>query len=163
MDFIMSSETEAMERTVELRRLLNHHNYRYYILAQPEISDRDYDALYKELEQLEQQNPELVTRDSPTQRVGGHPLEQFESERHTVGMLSLDNTYDREEIVAFDTRLHKLLPNVTFSYIVEPKIDGVAVSLRYENGELVLGSTRGDGVMGDDITENIRTIQTNMP
>ncbi len=154
----MSSETEAMERTVELRRLLNHHNHRYYILAQPEISDRDYDALYKELEQLEQQNPELVTRDSPTQRVGGHPLEQFESVRHTVGMLSLDNTYDREEIAAFDTRLHKLLPNVTFSYIVEPKIDGVAVSLRYEDGELVLGSTRGDGVMGDDITENIRTI-----
>lgn len=155
----MSSQTEVPERVEELRRLLNDHNHRYYILAQPEISDRDYDALYKELERLEQEHPDLITRDSPTQRVGGHPLEHFESVRHSVGMLSLDNTYDREEIVAFDTRLRKLLPNVTFSYIVEPKIDGVAISLRYEQGELVLGSTRGDGVTGDNITENIRTIR----
>ncbi len=150
----------AIERISQLRREIERHNYLYYVLANPEISDRQYDALYEELQTLEQQYPHLVTPDSPTMRVGGEPLSEFKNVKHTMPMLSLSNTYVREELLDFDARIQRLLPGKIISYIVEPKIDGVAVSLRYEKQLLVTGSTRGDGKTGDDITGNIRTIRS---
>lgn len=151
---------EAEKRIAYLRRELNRHNYLYYVLAKPGISDKQYDLLYKELESIEKRFPDLVTPDSPTLRVGGGPLTEFTHVRHRVAMMSLDNTYARDEIIEFDKRLHRLVAGKTFSYILEPKIDGVAISLRYENGILTVGSTRGDGKMGDDITSNLRTIRS---
>lgn len=142
----------------ELRRVVEHHNRLYYLASTPEISDREYDALYKSLVDLEQRYPELVTPDSPTQRVGDAPLAAFQQVRHAVPMLSLDNTYTVEDLRAYDERVRKQTPNEIVTYVVEPKIDGVAVSLRYEAGRLVRGATRGDGSVGDDITANIRTI-----
>ncbi|MGA0370142.1 MAG: NAD-dependent DNA ligase LigA [Kiritimatiellia bacterium] len=146
------------ERIAELRRELEDHNYRYYVLADPRISDRDYDTLLSELAELEAAHPELQTEDSPTRRVGGAPLDSFETVPHSVPMISLANSYDLQEIREFDQRIKKLLGDQEYSYVVEPKVDGVAVSLRYENGQLVRALTRGDGRQGDNITENIRTI-----
>jgi len=151
---------EAKQRIAELRTELHRHNRLYYVLAEPEITDREYDRLYRELVDLEQQHPDLVTPDSPTQRVGGEPVTEFAAVTHSVPMMSLDNTYSKDELLDFDARVRRLLPDTAFSYVVEPKIDGVAVSLRYEQGRLVLGSTRGNGVTGDDITANIRTIRS---
>lgn len=148
------------QRIEELRDTLRRHNRLYYVEAKPAISDREYDALHADLEALEKAHPELVTVDSPTQRVGGEPLASFRNVRHSVPMMSLSNTYDRDEIMEFDARLHRFLPDREFSYVMEPKIDGVAVSLRYEKGRLALGSTRGDGRVGDDITANLRTIRS---
>jgi DNA ligase (NAD+) len=150
---------EAQQRIEALRETLERHNYLYYVANRPEISDRDYDRLYRELEQLEAQFPELAAPDSPTRRVGGAPLAEFRQVRHRVPMMSLANTYNREELADFDERLRKLLPGQAFSYVLEPKIDGVAITLRYEKGSLVCGSTRGDGRVGDDITANLRTIR----
>jgi DNA ligase (NAD+) len=146
------------ERIHDLRNQLRDHNHRYYVLAAPVISDRDYDALLSELEALEAEYPELRSPDSPTQRVGGEPIEGFVSHPHAVPMISLANSYNRADLRAFDQRLRKLLGDTPFSYVLEPKIDGVAVSLRYENGSLVRALSRGDGRTGDDITANIRTI-----
>ncbi|MFW6133102.1 MAG: NAD-dependent DNA ligase LigA, partial [Planctomycetota bacterium] len=126
----------------------------------PEISDRQYDALMDELKRLEGKHPELVTPDSPTQRVGGEPLEGFETVTHAVAMLSIDNTYNADEVRQFDQRVRRELGHDRFHYLVDPKIDGVAVSLRYENGRLVLGATRGNGRQGDDITTNVRTVRS---
>jgi DNA ligase (NAD+) len=151
---------EAAKRINELKEKINHHNSLYYVLDQPEISDREFDKLMSELEELEQAFPQFKTTDSPTQRVGGKPLEGFKSVIHSIPMLSLSNTYSEEEVKSFHTRLLRLLGGAAISYVVEPKIDGLAVSLRYENDVLVCGSTRGDGVTGDDITENIRTIKS---
>ncbi len=147
-------------RMDQLRKELEEHNHRYYVLAQPSISDREYDALLEELTQLELENPELVRSDSPTQRVGGAPLEGFETVAHRVPMISLANSYNLEDLQAFVDRLHKLLPAEQFGYILEPKVDGVALSLRYENGILTQALSRGDGRSGDDITANIRTIES---
>lgn len=146
------------QEAARLRAAIERHNRLYYIAASPEISDREYDALHHQLQNLEAKYPEIVTPDSPTQRVGGAPLEGFTTVRHGIPMLSLDNTYSHDDLVEYDTRLHKLLPDVAFQYVVEPKIDGVAVSLLYENGLFIRGATRGDGATGDDITQNLRTI-----
>jgi DNA ligase (NAD+) len=151
--------TDVQARLARLREEINRHNRLYYVEARQEISDRDYDRLYQELQAIEAQHPELVTPDSPTQRVGGEPLKEFKSVRHLQPMLSLDNTYNFEELRAFDARVRKLLPGEKIEYVLEPKIDGCSISLRYENGQLVLGATRGDGSTGDDITANLKTIQ----
>lgn len=148
----------AAERIEALRAELEEHNHRYYVLAQPTISDRDFDALLQELTKLEEAHPEFRSPNSPTQRVGGRPLEGFQTVKHAVPMISLANSYDLAEIRAFDKRVRGLLKHQSFQYLVEPKIDGVAMSLRYEQGQLVLALTRGDGREGDDVTANIRTI-----
>ncbi len=153
----MTSEAERIER---LRREIRRHDWLYYVEAEPEISDREYDALFDELKRLEAERPELVTPDSPTQRIGGKPIEGFDRVRHDPPMLSIDNTYNLDELREFDARVAKTLGDEPYRYIAEPKIDGVAASLRYENGALVLAATRGDGQTGDDITANARTIKS---
>jgi DNA ligase (NAD+) len=147
------------KRTEWLRREIRRHDYLYYIQNQPEISDQDYDQLFAELKALEAQHPEIVTPDSPTRRVAGQPLGEFATVRHAVPMLSVDNTYNAEELKAFDERVRKQLGVADYDYVVEHKIDGLAVSLRYVDGVLATGATRGDGEVGDDVTANIRTIR----
>jgi len=143
----------------QLRGEIREHDYLYYVLNQPKISDHQYDKLFIELKQLEQANPQFITPDSPTQRVSERPLEGFTSIRHSVPMLSMDNTYNAEELRAFDERIRKQLGSEDYDYVVELKIDGLAISLRYERGELVTAATRGDGEVGDDVTANVRTIK----
>ncbi len=149
---------EIAGRVDWLRNEIRRHDRLYYILNQPEITDQQYDELFAELKKLESERPELVTPDSPTQRVAGRPLEGFTTVRHAVPMLSMDNTYNADELRAFDERVRKLLEASRYDYVVELKIDGLAVSLRYEHGVLTTGATRGDGEVGDDVTSNIRTI-----
>ncbi|MBM3846497.1 MAG: NAD-dependent DNA ligase LigA [Verrucomicrobia bacterium] len=151
---------EARIRHQELATQIRGHDHAYYVLAQPKISDREYDHLSAALLQLESQFPELTTPDSPSQRVGGAPLKEFSSVTHESPMMSLDNTYSQGEVREFVSRLQRLLPDETLDWVVEPKVDGVAVSLRYEDGVLVQGATRGDGIRGDDITSNLRTIRS---
>jgi DNA ligase (NAD+) len=153
-------EKEAAKRIAELRREIEDHNRRYYEEAAPTISDREYDELYRELTDLEQRFPDLAKDDSPTQRVGGKPLKAFGQITHRVPMLSLDNTYSEEEVTDFYRRLERLLPNKKIPVVIEPKVDGVAVSLLYENGKLKYAATRGDGTVGDDITQNILTVRS---
>lgn len=154
--------TEAIKKRVEkLREEIEYHNYRYYILDQPEISDAQYDRLMRELEKLEEQYPELRSPNSPTQRVGAPPLEAFEIVRHTIPMLSLANAFEEAEARDFDKRVKKFLgTSQDIEYVVEPKLDGLAVELVYEKGHFVVGSTRGDGINGENITQNLRTIKT---
>ena len=153
-------ERAAEKRIAELRAQIEEHNRRYYEEAAPTISDREYDKLYRELLDLETEFPRFASPDSPTQRVGGAPLKAFGQITHRVPMLSLDNTYSEDEVRDFYRRLEKLLPNESIPVVIEPKVDGVAVSLLYENGKLRYGATRGDGTVGDDITQNIRTIRS---
>jgi len=153
-------EKEAAKRIEQLRGEIRKHDRLYYEEAAPVISDRDYDRLYKELVDLESQFPDLVTPDSPTQRVGGKPLKAFEQVSHLVPMLSLDNTYSEEEVKNFYDRIQRLLPDEKIPVVIEPKVDGVAVSLIYENSRLRQAATRGDGGVGDNITQNIRTIRS---
>jgi DNA ligase (NAD+) len=153
-------EAEAAKRIEQLRNEIEEHNRRYYEEAAPTISDREYDRLYAELVELETRFPQLVASDSPTQRVGGRPLEAFAQIQHRLPMLSLDNTYSEEEVADFHARITRLLPNEEIPVVIEPKVDGVAVSLLYEKGELRYAATRGDGSVGDDITRNIRTIRS---
>jgi len=153
-------ETQAAKRIDQLRRQIKEHDRRYYEEAVPTISDREYDRLYKELADLEGKSPELVTPDSPTQRVGGKPLQAFDQIQHRVPMLSLDNTYSEDEVVNFYKRITRLLPDEKIPVVIEPKVDGVAVSVMYENGRLKYAATRGDGTIGDDITQNIKTIKS---
>ena len=148
------------QRVKQLRDEINHHNQLYYLEAQPEISDEQYDRLMRELLDLEKQHPELVTADSPSQRVGGAPIESFRTVTHALRMMSIDNTYAAGEVREFDRRVREGLPGHTPQYVLEPKVDGVAVNLRYEKGTLVLAATRGDGRRGDDITANVRTIRS---
>jgi len=155
----MSASREVIERIKKLRETINYHNYRYYVLNQPVISDYEYDILLKELIDLEKKYPELVTPDSPTQKVGGKPAEGFLPVEHTPPMLSLDNTYSEEEIISFHNRVKKALGEES-SYTLELKIDGVAVSLVYSDFILVKASTRGNGRIGDEITQNIKTIRS---
>jgi DNA ligase (NAD+) len=154
---------DPAQRVAELRAEITEHNRLYYLEAAPTISDREYDALYRELADLEAAHPELAASDSPTQRVGGAPLAEFTQIRHQVPMLSLDNTYSEGEVGEFYRRVQKALPHRDVPVIIEPKIDGVAVSLFYQHGALQYAATRGDGVMGDDITQNARTIRTIPP
>lgn len=151
--------SDEAQRIAQLRREIEEHNRRYYEAAAPVITDREYDALYRELVELETNNPGLVSPDSPTQRVGGRPQKGFRQIRHRTPMLSLDNTYSEGELAAFFTRLEKLLAGQKIDTVIEPKIDGVAISLLYEKGELKHAVTRGDGTVGDDVTENVRTIR----
>jgi DNA ligase (NAD+) len=153
----MSTPAEKVE---QLRRQIEHHNHLYYVQARPEISDREFDKLMAELIELEEKHPELRTADSPTQRVGGQPIEGFVTVQHAVPMMSIDNTYDAEAVRAFDARVRKALGDEPVTYVLEPKVDGVSGSLRYEEGLLVLAATRGDGQRGDDITAQARTIRS---
>ena len=142
-----------------LRAEIRRHDWLYYVQAKPVISDVEYDRLMTRLKELEAKHPELVTPDSPTRRVGGQPIEGFTQVRHAVPMLSIDNTYNEADLREFDARVHRLLDGEKYAYVVDPKVDGVAVSLRYERGVLVLAATRGDGRTGDDITNNARRIR----
>ena len=160
MQSLFDQPTNASPRIDELRRQILRHDHLYYVEAQPEISDRDYDKLLEELQDLERQNPDLVTPDSPTQRVGGAPVGQFATVSHSVPMLSLANTYSREEVEDFDRRVREALEGAAPTYVCELKYDGVAMSLTYSNGVLALGATRGDGQTGDDVTANVRTIRS---
>src|SRR5205085_2384376 len=153
-------EAQAAKRMAELRREISEHDRRYYEEAAPTISDREYDRLYKELVDLEGKFPELVAPGSPTQRVGGKPLQAFAQIQHRVPMLSLDNTYSEDEVANFYKRMTRLLPDEKIPVVIEPKVDGVAVSVLYENGRLKYAATRGDGLVGDDITQNIKTIRS---
>lgn len=149
---------EARARVEELRREIRKHDYYYYVLDNPIISDQEYDALVRELERLEKQYPQLITPDSPTQRVGGEPLPEFRTVQHPVPLLSLANAFEPAELRDFDRRVRQLAGS-SVDYVVEPKIDGLSVVLTYENGVFVQGATRGDGMTGEDVTENLKTIR----
>jgi DNA ligase (NAD+) len=154
---------EAQDRIDELTAELNHHNYRYYVLDDPEISDEQFDAMLRELERLEEQFPELRRPDSPTQRVGAEPSDQFDTVEHELPMLSLDKSFDETELIEFDRRLKRHVgidEDEDIPYVCELKIDGLAVSLRYEDGVLVQGATRGDGTRGEEITANLKTVRS---
>lgn len=151
-------DKSAAERISALRGEIKEHNYRYYVLDDPQISDARYDKLMRELESLEQQFPKLVSSDSPTQRVGGTPLDRFESVTHAVPMLSLNNAFSAEEVSEFDRRCREGTGNARMTYVAEPKIDGLAISLLYEDGRLARAATRGDGRTGEDVTLNARSI-----
>ncbi|MDA1107715.1 MAG: NAD-dependent DNA ligase LigA [Proteobacteria bacterium] len=149
---------DVRHRVEELRKQINHHNYRYYVLDAPVIPDAEYDRLLRELQTLEQQHPELITPDSPTQRVGAEPLKKFGAVKHEVPMLSLANAFSEQEVLDFDRRVRERLETEEVEYSAEPKLDGLAVSLLYRDGVFAQGATRGDGVTGEDVTQNLRTI-----
>lgn len=160
-DTTSSVASELRDRVHWLRGELHRHNWRYHVLDDPEISDAAYDRLFRELQDIEAAHPELISPDSPTQRVGAPPLESFATADHALPMLSLDNAFSEAEVLEFDRRVKKLLETVgPVTYTVEPKLDGLAVELVYEKGKLVLATTRGDGVTGEVITENVRTIRS---
>jgi DNA ligase (NAD+) len=172
----MSATASARQRAAELREQLEHHSYLYYVMDAPEIGDDEYDALYRELQELEAQHPELITPESPTQRVGGRPLEGFSQVRHLQPMLSLANARGAEELRAWELRNARILngsgaaagqsgpaperADRPLEYVTEPKIDGLAISLTYRDGVLVTGATRGNGAIGEDVTQNLRTIKS---
>jgi DNA ligase (NAD+) len=151
---------DVRHELAELRRAIAHHDHRYHVLDAPEITDAEYDALFRRLQELEKANPTLVTADSPTQRVGATPLTAFGTVRHGHQMLSLANVTTRDEMAEFDARVRRLLGRESVEYIVEPKLDGLAVELVYEDGVFVVGSTRGDGIVGEDVTANLRTVRS---
>ncbi len=154
------SKSDPSKQIAALRDALNYHTHLYYVEAKPEISDQAFDAMMRELIDLETAHPTLITPDSPSQRVGGEPLEGFRAVEHAVRMMSIDNTYSEDELRAFDERVRKAIGDEPVRYVLEPKVDGVAASTRYEQGKLVLVATRGDGRRGDDITNNARTIRS---
>ena len=149
---------QVQEEISKLVSLLNKYSYDYYVEDNPQISDTEYDTLYKQLEKLEENHPEYILENSPTQRVGDRVLDEFEKITHKVPMLSLSNTFSTEDLRDFDARISKLVPDQNVEYICELKIDGLAISIKYENGKLVSAATRGDGSIGEDVTENIKTI-----
>src|SRR3954468_10267339 len=153
--------TAPDDRLKELRDAIRHHEERYYIHNEPEISDEQFDQLLHDLERLEAEHPDLVTQDSPTQRVAGRPVEGFATVEHLVPMLSLDNAYNEDELRAFDERVRKGagLGGAPVAYVAELKIDGLSIALTYEDGRLTRGATRGDGTRGDEVTANVRTIR----
>lgn len=159
MEFPKNKE-EIKKEIDKLRELIREHNYHYYVLDEPIISDYEYDNLLRKLIIMEKKYPELITPDSPTQRVGAKPLAEFKTARHLVPMLSLSNAFSDKELLDFDKRIKKYFPQKFFNYIVELKIDGLAIALVYENGILQRGTTRGDGFIGEDITQNLRTINS---
>jgi len=148
------------EKVERLREIIRYHEHKYYVENAPEITDHEFDELMRELEAIERAHPELITPDSPTQRVGGEPLEEFRTVSHRTPMMSITNAYSASELREFDARVRRLLPGETVNYTVEPKIDGVAISLTYEEGILTLAATRGNGLQGDDVTANVRTIRS---
>jgi len=154
------TRADAAQRITDLREQIHHHDYLYYVEARPEVSDAEYDALMRELRELEASFPDLVTADSPTQRIAGTPTDIFKPVEHHAAMLSLDNATSSDDLREFETRIGRALPGATFSYVCEPKIDGLGVALLYEQGRFVRGATRGDGRTGEDITPNLRTIRS---
>jgi DNA ligase (NAD+) len=156
----MADLDEVKKRIEQLRSRINYHNYRYYVLDSPEISDAEYDALMRELEQLEEQYPQFLTPDSPTQRVGAAPVEAFGVVEHTIPLLSLSNAFDKSELLAWYTRTSKLVRGAQFDFVCELKVDGLAVALTYVNSQFTTGATRGDGFRGEDITQNLKTIRS---
>ncbi|HEV2470623.1 MAG TPA: NAD-dependent DNA ligase LigA [Candidatus Sulfotelmatobacter sp.] len=156
----MPAVKDAEKKIESLREKIRHHEYLYYVLDQPEISDFDFDHLMQQLKDLEAEHPELVTADSPTQRVGGKPREGFVKVRHSSPMLSLDNTYNEEELRGWERRVHELSGRKDVDYVCELKLDGMSLALTYENGKLVRGVTRGDGTTGEDVTLNVRTVHS---
>ncbi|GAH85292.1 unnamed protein product, partial [marine sediment metagenome] len=156
----MTGSDEVKKRIEQLRAEINRHNYRYHVLDSPEISDAEYDELMRDLKQLEEQYPQFLTPDSPTQRVGAAPVEAFGVIEHPRPLLSLGNAFSKDELLAWHTRISKLVTEAQFNFVVEHKIDGLAVALTYVNGQLTAGATRGDGFRGEDITQNLRTIRS---
>ena len=160
MILMKSAKITIHDEIESLREKIRHHEYRYYVLDDPEISDAEFDRLMNELKRLEAANPELVTPDSPTQRVGGKPREGFVKVQHSVAMLSLDNAYSEDELRNWERRVHELSGRNDVEYVCELKLDGMSLALRYENGKLVRGITRGDGSTGEDVTANVRTVRS---
>jgi DNA ligase (NAD+) len=156
----MAANKDAERKIEALREKIRHHEYLYYVLDRPEISDFEFDKLMQELQQLEAEHPNLITPDSPTQRVGGKPREGFVKVRHSSQMLSLDNTYSEEELRAWERRVHELSGRKDVDYVCELKLDGMSLSLGYDGGQLVRGVTRGDGTTGEDVTLNVRTVRS---
>src|SRR5688572_17422555 len=148
----MSKSANVEQRIHRLREELDRHNYLYHVEGKPAVSDQEYDRLMRELSELEAAHPEFASPDSPSQRVGGQPIDGFRTVEHAVRMMSIDNTYDETEVRKFDERMRKALDGEQPKYVVEPKVDGVAATVRYEKGVMVLAATRGDGRFGDDIT-----------
>ena len=157
----MAAAAKNLAKEIEsLRDQIRHHEYRYYVLDDPEITDAQFDKLMNELKALEAEHPELITPDSPTQRVGGKPREGFVKAKHSSPMLSLDNTYNVEELRNWERRVHELSGRQDVDYVCELKLDGMSLALHYENGQLVRGITRGDGSVGEDVTLNVRTVRS---
>src|SRR5437588_8321344 len=157
----MATATKDVEKQLEtLRDEIRYHEHRYYVLDQPELSDAEFDRLMAKLKKLEAEHPELVTPDSPTQRVGGKPREGFVKVRHSSPMLSLDNTYNADELRAWERRVHELSGRKDVEYMCELKLDGMSMALRYADGHLERGITRGDGSEGEDVTLNVRTVRS---
>src|SRR5437588_2644784 len=157
----MATATKGIEKKIEaLREEIRHHEHRYYVLDDPEITDAQFDRLMNELKQMETENPELVSPDSPTQRVGGKPREGFVKVQHSSAMLSLDNTYSDDELRNWERRVHELSGRKDVEYVCELKLDGMSLALRYEDGKLSRGITRGDGTTGEDVTLNVRTVRS---
>src|ERR671937_1363603 len=154
------TRADALQRISELREQIHHHDYLYYVAARPEISDAEYDALMRELRDLEAAFPDLVAPDSPTQRVAGQPVEAFRPVEHRAAMLSLDNATTADHLREFEARIGRALPGARFAYVCEPKIDGLGIALVYERGRFVRGATRGDGRVGEDVTQNLRTVKS---
>jgi len=154
------SQKDVKDQIEKLRETIRRHDHLYYVLNKPEISDQEYDSLYRKLKDLEESHKELITPDSPTQRVGGQPIKEFPVVKHIVPMLSLDNTYSADEIREFDARVKKNLKGEKIEYVVEAKFDGVSISLLYEKGKWVLGATRGDGMQGDNVSTNLKTMRS---
>ena len=154
----MSKDIE--KKTEALREKIRHHEYLYYVLDQPAISDAEFDKLMRDLKDLEAEHPDLITADSPTQRVGGKPREGFVKVPHSSPMLSLDNTYNEDELRAWERRVHELSGQKNVDYVCELKLDGMSLALVYEDGKLVRGITRGDGSVGEDVTLNVRTVRS---
>src|SRR2546428_1329724 len=150
----------AARRIVELREQIHHHDHLYYVEARPEIADTEYDRLMRELRELEGRFPDLITGDSPTQRVSGAPTDVFQSVEHQIAMLSLDNATTADDLREFEARISRAVPGTRFTYVCEPKIDGLGVALLYRRGRFVRGATRGDGRVGEDITPNLKTIRS---
>ena len=150
----------SRKRIIQLRELINDYNFRYYVLDDPIISDSEYDKLYRELESLEKANPKYLDKWSPTQRVGSKPISVFKTIEHNIPMLFLENAMNSDELTSFHHRLIKNLEIESILYVAEPKLDGLGVELVYVTGELLSGSTRGDGIQGEDVTHNLKTIKS---
>src|SRR5579871_2865524 len=157
----MSTAAKDVEKKIEtLREKIRHHEYLYYVMDAPEISDAEFDRLMSDLKKLEAEYPELITSDSPTQRVGGKPREGFVKVPHSSPMLSLDNTYNVDDLRSWERRVHELSGRKDVEYVCELKLDGMSLALTYEDGRLVRGVTRGDGTTGEDVTLNVRTVRS---
>src|SRR5271169_6933143 len=156
----MPSSKDVRQKIDALRDKIRYHEHRYYVLDDPEISDAEFDRLVNELKVLEAEHPELITPDSPTQRVGGKPREGFVKVRHSTAMLSLDNAYSEEELRDWERRVHELTGESQVDYVCELKLDGMSLALRFNGGKLALGLTRGDGTIGEDVTPNVRTVRS---